>query len=92
MEYTRDDADDEDYQPATGAIRRVARETDLPEFTRALVNQRLKAAGSYLQLGNRNDELMRDVVGDALLAVANEIWDQIVWAMAEAHPELDIIG
>jgi hypothetical protein len=73
-------------------MRRVAHETDLPEFTRALVNQRLKAAGSDLQLGDGDRELSRDVIEDALQAVANQLWDQIVWAMVEAHPDLDMIG
>jgi len=67
----------------------VALESDVPEFTRAIVNQRLAAMGSSVRIGS-DAELCRETLEYAAREVASELWDIIVWAMEEAHPELDI--
>ena len=67
----------------------VALESDVPEFTRAIVNRRLAAMGSSVRIGG-DAELSRDTLDYAAREVASELWGIILRAMEEAHPELDI--
>jgi hypothetical protein len=67
----------------------VAFESDVPEFTRAIVNRRLEVMGSSIRIGG-DVELSRDTLDYAAREVSNELWGIIVRAMREAHPELDI--
>ena len=64
-------------------------ESDVPEFTRAIVNRRLAAMGSSVRIGG-DVELSRETLDYAAREVAHELWGIIVRAMQEAHPELDI--
>ena len=68
----------------------VAHESDVLEFTRAIVNRRLAATGSSVRVGG-DAELSRETLEDAAREVASELWGLILRAMAEAHPELDIV-
>lgn len=67
----------------------IVLESDVPEFTCAVVNRRLAAMGSSVRIGG-DVELSRETLEYAAREVANELWGIIVRAIREAHPELDI--